>query len=89
MRFRCNIHMKDVYEYLRNMNPTYIFEPDTYLNLITITKLGYMMNGLLNDVENILMFSDDGFVELSIKTNDQDMINILNQARSMLNDFNI
>lgn len=88
MRFRCNIHMKDVYEYLRNMNPTYIFEPDTYLNLITITKLGYVMDGLLNDVENVLVFSDDGAVALDIKTSDQDMINILNQARSMLDDFN-
>lgn len=88
MRFETNIYFNDVYKYISDAYPLYVFEPDTFLGLIEIEKLGDQMRDDPK-VLNVLCFEDDGeSINLMYKTTDAGMLAILKSARDMLDMLN-
>lgn len=82
MKYKVNIHMKDMSEYLDNKYLNYLFDADTSLNLIEIFEFGN------DNPVNVLFFdTSDKDIGLAYKTDNQDMLGIEKDAKSFLAEF--
>lgn len=82
MKFKSDIHLIKLTDFLQEKYSKYVFEPDTYLNLIEIITLESAKKGL-KDVENVLMISDNNNVSLVYVEENKTILAMEKQA----NDF--
>lgn len=83
MRFKSNIHLEKLTDFLQAKYQKYVFCPDTSLNLIEIITLENAKKHKEN-IENVLMINDDNTVYLMYKEKDKDVLDIEKQAQAFM-----